>query len=679
MNEPAAGHVSQSEYLADVAAAGEAAAAYYHSDTLTMDDATYDRLVKLIAATEAAHPNWKSDSTPTGKVAGGTSAAGATIEHPSPMLSLDNVFDAGELGDWADKLTKALGRTVSTWTVEPKLDGLAIAASYRNGTLQYLATRGDGTTGEDVTHAATIIAGLPEKLNKQVDVEVRGEVYMDDEDFVAANEARATHGGTPFANPRNGAAGALRARDRSYDLPLRFAAYGVADPGPLGTTSHSATLAALTELGVRTTADACAVTVASTVADVCAAVEHLGTNRPELGFAVDGAVIKADIYDDQEAAGSTSRAPKWAIAFKYPAEERFTTLLEVIPQVGRTGVITPRARITPTEVGGVVVEYATLHNWELLTSRGYKLNDTCPVRRAGEVIPELLPPVVALRDAAAVIDIDIPSVCPRCAGGIDKSQARWRCARGRLCGLSESIRYAVSRDALDVEGMGERLVSQLVDAGHVTDVADLFSLDRQTLLTLERMGETSADKVIAQLDDARTRPLGRIITALGVRGTGRSLSRRLASRFESLSALQAATPEELRDVDGIGTEKALLIREELDELAATIGKLTEFGIGTAPQTARPASEPGALEAKTVVVTGTMTGRLAHLSRTQVQELIEAAGGKASGSVSKKTDLVVAGDAAGSKRDKAEQLGITVVSPDELAGMLSEVLADMPQP
>jgi DNA ligase (NAD+) len=662
--------VTRDAYDTAVAAARAAAQAYYHDDTLLVDDATYDTLARRIAATEAAHPEWVSAETVTGKVAGGTTAAGATVTHSTPMLSLDNVYSPAEIVDWVAKAVAAAGTPAkATFTVEAKLDGLALAARYVDGRLATLVTRGDGTTGEDVTFAAAAIAGLPARLTDTVSVEVRGEVYMSAEDFAAANVLRTTHGDTPFVNARNGAAGSLRgAKDRSYTLPLHFAAYAVADHSVLGTTSHTGSLAHLAELGVATVTDVHPVTVCTDAAQVAAAVAAIGDARASLSCGIDGAVIKLDDHDHQRTAGLTSRAPRWAVAYKYPAEEKLTTLLEVIPQVGRTGVITPRARITPTEVGGVTIEFATLHNWELLTTRGYMLGDRCVVRRAGDVIPELLAPNVALRDPASVTPITVPSTCPRCEGTIDTSQARWRCTRGRLCGLAESVRYAVSRDALDIDGMGDTLVSQLVDRGLVSDLADLFTLTPAQLAGLDRMGATSATKVVEQITAARQAPVARVITALGIRGTGRSLSRRLAKQFGSLTGLAGADITALQGVDGIGTEKAALIREELDELAELIAKLTTLGMGAAETagtaTATATSGAGPLVGKTVCISGSVPG----LTRTEAQELVESLGGKAAGSVSKTTDILVAGDGAGSKRTKADQLGVTIWEPEQLLAL-----------
>lgn len=671
----------QADYDAAVADIRAAADRYYNSDQLLLDDATYDALLARVAASETAHPDWVDDNSPTQTVAAGVGASGDVVHQPA-MLSLDNVFDADELTAWAQRLDRVVGTLTGSYVVEGKLDGLAIAARYVDGNLTLIATRGDGSHGEDVTHAADQIAGLPATLTEPVTVEVRGEVYMDDVDFARANDIRADHGEPAFANPRNGAAGTLRASSRPYRLPLRFAAYGVADPTTLGTDTHTATLTRLTELGVATTATTAAgLTCVTTIDKVVEAIEMLAERRATLGFAIDGAVVKADSYRDQDEAGLSSRAPRWAIAYKYPAEERFTTLLEVTAEVGRTGVITPRARVTPVDVGGVTVEYATLHNWELLTARGYLLGDVVGIRRAGDVIPELLPPNLTRRNPDAVRPIPLPTACPRCGGDIDTSQARWRCPN-RTCGTAEAVRYWASRDAMDIDGLGETIINQLVAGGQVTDPADLYLLSVDQLAALDRVGPTLAAKLHSNIATSTGRPLARVVTALGIRGTGRSLSRRLAAHFGSLSALRNADAEMLCAVDGIGTGKAALIAAELLDLGPLIDRLAALGIPAPTQpantvtsttnvttsgtTAAEGTSGQPLAGKTVCVTGSIPGH----TRTSAQELVEALGGRAASSVSRSTDIVVAGDGAGSKLAKAHSLGIPVWTPEQLLALVT---------
>ncbi|OKJ45162.1 NAD-dependent DNA ligase LigA [Streptomyces sp. CB01580] len=686
-------------YAAAVEEASQAAAAYYATGESALDDDAYDRLVRGIAAYEQEHPQEVLDASPTGKVAGG--AASGDVPHTVPMLSLDNVFSAEQFEAWTASLERRIGRPVAAWSVEPKLDGLAVAARYRAGRLDQLITRGDGAAGEDVSHAIGTVAGLPGQLAEPVTIELRGEILMTNEQFEQANAVRTEHGGTPFANPRNGAAGTLRAKDRAYTVEMTFFAYGalsLAESGALTETladlPHSEVLAYVAALGVHTAAatDVAPRTV-TTVEEVQARVEEVAGLRAALPFGIDGIVIKADLAADQRDAGSGSRAPRWAIAYKLPAVEKVTRLLGVEWNVGRTGIIAPRAVLEPVEIDGSTVGYATLHNPADITRRDLRLGDRVMVYKAGDIIPRIEAPVAHLRtgDEQPVV---FPEACPQCGSEIDTSEQRWRCVRGRDCRLVASISYAAGRDQLDIEGLGATRVVQLVDAGLVTDFADLFTLGREQLLGLERMGETSTDNLLAAIDTARTQPLSRVFCALGVRGTGRSMSRRIARYFADMDRIRAADAEELQRVDGIGKEKAAAVVAELAELAPLIEKLMAAGVNMTEPGATPPPEPGEepaqtasedgegnadgaaglpLHGMTVVVTGAMTGVLEKLSRNQMNELVERAGGKSSSSVSKRTTLLVAGEKAGSKRTKAEDLGVRIAGPDEFAALIAGFL------
>jgi DNA ligase (NAD+) len=507
-------------------------------------------------------------------------------------------------------------------------------------------------------------------LKQRVSIEIRGEVLMSDEDFEFSNTLRAKLGKTPFVNARNGAAGALRNQGAEAAYPLTFACYGA-----YGHTSvvgdYIEAMKFVRSLGVTTARKSVGLSESpvDTLSAVQTTIRALNARRDSLGLGIDGAVVKVNTAANRDLAGNSSKAPRWAIAFKYPAQERLATLINVNWQVGRTGVITPRAEITPTEVGGVTVTFATMHNVDHIARNGWRIGDVVGIRRAGDVVPELLAPIVENRADTTTYDIELPVVCPRCGADIDKAQARWRCSRGRYCGAVEAISYAVSRDALDIEGMGSKLVTQLVESGRVTDVADLFTLTASELAKFDRMGETSAANIFIQIETAKSQPLARFITALGIQGTGRSLSRRVAVGFPSLTELLNASADQLQYVDKIGIEKSRLITSELADLADAIKKLIALGLdkgGVATNTAVTASP---LAGKTVVVTGSMTGVLAEKSRNEMNELIEAAGGKSSSSVSKNTSLVVAGESAGSKLDKANELGLTVMTPDEFATLL----------
>ncbi|WP_330293366.1 NAD-dependent DNA ligase LigA [Streptomyces sp. NBC_00576] len=692
MTTPGAVIVDAASYAQAVEDATKASAAYYAGGNSVLDDDAYDRLLRGIAAWEAGHPDQVLPESPTGKVAGG--AVEGDVPHTVAMLSLDNVFSPEEFTAWTASLARRIGRDVARFSVEPKLDGLAIAARYTRGRLTRLITRGDGTAGEDVSHAIGTIEGLPAELAEPVTVEARGEVLMTALQFEYANTVRTTHGGAPFANPRGASAGTLRARERAYTVPMTFFGYGllpVADTGTqladrLGELAHSDLMTLAGELGVNTTATTAVPGITTdNVEQALARVREIAALRAELPFGIDGIVIKADLAADQQTAGSGSRAPRWAIAYKLPAVEKITRLLEVEWNVGRTGIIAPRGVLEPVEIDGATITYATLHNPGDITRRDLRLGDHVMVHRAGDVIPRVEAPVAHLRTGDEQ-PIAFPEMCPRCGAGIDTSEQRWRCVNGRNCHLVAALSYAAGRDQLDIEGLGHTRVVQLVDAGLVKDLADLFTLTRDQLLNLERMGATSTDNLLTAIGAAKEQPLSRVLCALGVRGTGRSMSRRIARHFATMDNIRAADADAMRQVDGIGTEKAPSIVAELAELAPLIGKLAAAGVNmTEPGVTPPAprvdgadgstesaeAAGGPLAGMTVVVTGAMTGVLEKLSRNQMNELIERAGGRSSSSVSKKTSLVVAGEGAGSKRAKAETLGIRLATPDEFAALVAE--------
>lgn len=687
---------SVEEYRAAVGQVREAAAAYYSGPDLAMDDAVYDALLARVAATESAEPAWKTDESPTEVVGAGGGIVGDVV-HSTPMLSLDNVFDEETLRKWAARLEKILGRPAGGFTVEPKIDGLAIAARYVDGRLVQVATRGDGRAGEDVTGQARRAAGLPERLTEPVTLEVRGEVFMTDGDFELANAMRTGVGEPAFAHPRSAAAGTLRAQDRTYDAPLSFFAYSVHRDDPAG-GAHSAAMAELERLGIATTGGSVAGTpVCGTIEEVLAAVHALSASRGTLGFGIDGAVIKADLPADRDAAGSSSRAPRWGVAFKFPADTRTTRLLQIEVQVGRTGVITPVAVLEAVQISGVTVTSATLHNFDDLVRRNVRPGDVVFVRRAGDVIPEVTGAKLDERPADSV-PFEPPARCPRCDGEIDRSQKRWRCTRGRACGAHESLAYYAARHSMDIEGLGGKIIDMVVAAGLVTDPADLYDLDVPTVAGLDRMGEVSATKLVAGIQASKSQPLARVLTGLGVRMTGRSMSRRLARHFGTMQALLDASVEDLQQVEGVGPERAVTIAAELVDLAPVIAKLVARGVNMSEPDLAPAAvaaaDPDASEPSdagggvplplplplplrkgdgspmTVVVTGSVPG----LTRDEGNEAVERLGGKSSGSVSKRTDLVVVGEGAGSKAEKAEQLGVRTLPAAEFAALLSAYAA-----
>ena len=674
-------------YAAAVQTAVAASAAYYGEGDAPLDDDAFDRLVRGIAAYEAEHPDEVLPESPTGKVAGG--AVVGDVPHTVPMLSLDNVFSAEGLETWAARLVRRLGREVATWSVEPKLDGMAISARYRGGRLVQLVTRGDGAAGDDVSHCSGMILGLPGRLARPLTVELRGEVLMTRAQFEAANAARTAAVGTTFANPRSAAAGSLRTRDHPYKVEMTFFAYGALPmdgtddetAARLRDLPHSQIMELVAGLGANTTAATSAPGITATsIERVLERVEEIAALRAELDFGIDGIVIKTDAAADQADAGLSSRAPRWAIAYKLPAVEKITRLLDVEWNVGRTGVIAPRAVLEPVEVDGSTVTYATLHNAADIERRGLMIGDHVTVYKAGDVIPRVEAPVVHLRSGRER-PIEIPAACPRCGDGIDASQQRWRCVRGRACHAVVSLRYAVARDQFDIEGLGEGRIDQLIATGLISDFADLFTLTYDQVIALERMGETSTTALLAAIEGAKAKPLSKVFCALGVRGTGRSMSRRIARHFATMDAIRAADAEAFQEVEGVGPERAAVLVAEIAELAPLIDKLVAAGVtmtepGAAGPAAREAGPDAAalpLAGMSVVVTGAMSGPLDGLSRNQVNELIERAGGTASSSVSARTSLLVAGEKAGSKKARAERLGIEIVTPEEFAARVAAFL------
>ena len=657
--------IAYDQAVADLRAASSA---YYADGSSALSDARYDALLLQVRAYEAKYGiiDGAADKVAAGAVTG-------DVAHSVPMLSLDNIFDTDELVGW-------LSRTgVTAWTVEPKLDGLAVSIRYKAGHPVQMTTRGDGLHGEDVTFALAAIANLPAYAAgpsytsvsglatddlRPFSGEVRGEVLFTREQFREANLLRVANGKSAFANARNGAAGALRgAKSRTYVLPLSFFAYDMVGSGHF---SHAHSMGVLADLGFDT-ANLLAADLREVrgPAQVIEAIDTLAqkATRDILPVEIDGVVVKADGKDDRERLGSGSRAPRWAIAFKYPADRVMTKLIGWDMEVGRTGVITPRAILEPVLVGGTTVTYATLHNFEDVARKDIRVGDTVEIVRAGEVIPRVESVILADRDGTQTA-IVAPPVCPRCGGALDTSQARLRCAAGRNCGVAEAILYAVSRDALDIEGLGKTQITSLVSNGAFTDVASVFEvgLSQGTLVADGNVAGANARKIVDQIENAKHAPFARVLTALGIKGTGRSMSRRLAAHFGTMEALRAASVEQLAAVDGVGEVKANLIRAELDELSNVIDRMVVAGVNMGETLAAtvPASGTQALNGMAVCVTGTMVSR----SRNEMNELVESLGGRAASCLSKSTAILVAGPGAGSKLGKAESLGVRVMSEAE---------------
>ncbi|MFD7256388.1 NAD-dependent DNA ligase LigA [Streptomyces sp. NPDC059874] len=668
------------DYEAALARLREVSLAYYGDGDSPLDDATYDRLRLAVLSWEQAHPDEAAADSPTGLVGDGAAPVG-DVAHTTRLLSLDNVFDPAGLVAWGASLQRRLGHEpVGGFTVEPKMDGAAVAARYRAGRLEQIVTRGNGTHGEDVSHVIGTIEGLPEQLPVPATFEVRGEVLFTRQQFETANEVRAAHGAQVFANPRNGTAGTLRAKDRPYRLAMTFWAYGAVELdgvafAPSGAT-HAEVLSAIAEAGVRTTADTPAgLHVVATLAEAQRKVDEIAALRPELPFGIDGVVIKANDAGEQTAVGFGSRFPYWAIAFKLPAVERQTVLTDVIWEVGRTGVLAPTAVLEPVDIDGSTVTRATLHNPADIRRRDLHLGDTVTVYKAGDIIPRVQAAVVGLRPDTAR-EVPLPTTCPNCGGEIDKGQERWRCAKGTACALPALIEYAAGRDMLDIDGLGKTYVNALIAAGAVTDVADLFTVTEEQLTAASGSAKRGA-KLAEQIAAAKSRPLSRVFCALGVLGTGRSMSRRIAAHFGTMDAIRRADAVAMKEVEGIGEEKAPVIVEQVALLAPVIDKLAAAGVNMEEPQEPKTTGGGPLADTIVVVTGKMSGPLENLGRSEMNALIEKAGGKAGSSVNSKTTyLVCAPSASGkpsSKAVKAEELGVTVLTPEAFAELVADHL------
>lgn len=641
--------------------------AYYLEDQPEISDAEYDALFRELAGLESAYPELLRPESPTQRVGAPPLEAFAEVVHRSPMLSLNNAFDENEVLAFDRRAREALGLDEIEYAAEPKFDGLAVSLVYMDGVLAQGATRGDGTRGEDVTANLRTVRSLPLRLPAGLEprnVEVRGEVLMFRAEFDAMNARQREAGEREFVNPRNAAAGSLRQLDSSVTAkrPLRFFAYSViADKAPWPTQSES--LAWLGKAGFPVCNELAVVRGAQGLLAYAAA---LGARRRELPYAIDGVVYKVNRIDWQQQLGFVSRAPRFALAHKYPAEEQSTVVESIEIQVGRTGALTPVARLRPVFVGGVTVTNATLHNEGELRRKDVRVGDTVLVRRAGDVIPEVVSVRLADRPPAAAA-FEMPVACPVCGSAVvrGEDEAILRCSGGLYCAAQrkQALLHFAGRRAMDIEGFGDRLIEQLVDSDLVRTPADLFGLGLEQIAGLERMGEKSAAKRIEALARARTPLLERFVYALGIRNVGDATARDLARHFGRLDALMAADEAQLQAVPEVGPIVARSIRQFFDEPhnREVIAGLRKAGVH--PVEAPPAAAvPPRPEGRTFVITGT----LPTLSRDAARTLIEQGGHKVTGAVSKKTDYLVAGDDPGSKMEKARTLGVTVL--DE-AGLL----------
>ena len=638
---------------------------YYVEDAPEITDAEYDALFRELQALEAAHPELRSPDSPTQRVGGAPLAEFGEVRHRTPMLSISNAFSEEEVRAFDKRVAQAVGAEVVEYAAEPKLDGLAVSLIYRDGLFTQGATRGDGTTGEDVTANLRTVHSVPLKISAK-NLEVRGEVLMYRSDFDKLNERQRKAGQKEYVNPRNAAAGAVRQLDSRITAarPLRFFAYALVSGAD---QTHSGALDKLEELGFPVSKERAVVKGADGLLKY---YERIGKKRDKLPYAIDGVVYKVNRLDWQERIGFVSRAPRFALAHKYPAEEQTTEVVGIEVQVGRTGALTPVARLKPVFVGGVTVTNATLHNESELRRKDVRVGDTVVVRRAGDVIPEVVSVRAELRPPNAET-FQFPTECPICRSAVVKNEdeAVHRCSGGLYCPAQrkQALLHFASRRAMNIEGLGERIVDQLVDKEIVHTPADLYKLTSKELEDLERMGEKSAANLVAELERSRNTTLERLIYALGIRNVGESTARDLARHFGDLDPLVESNEESLLQVPDVGPIVARSIRQFFDEAhnREVIRGLVERGVRW--EKVAPAPRPsGAV--KSFVLTGTLQG----MTREEARAAIEARGHKVSGSVSKKTDFVVAGDDAGSKLDKARSLGLKVLGEKEFIEMLQNL-------
>jgi DNA ligase (NAD+) len=647
---------------------------YYALDAPTISDAEYDRLFRELQALEAAHPDLATPDSPTRRVGAAPLPEFGTVRHRVPMLSLNNAFAEEEVEAFDRRVRDGLGVDEVEYSCEPKFDGLAISLAYEDGVFVQGATRGDGFEGEDVTPNLRTVRSIPLRLRAGHParlLEVRGEVIIYRRDFERLNARQREQGEKEFANPRNAAAGSLRQLDSRITAgrSLRFFAYGLGQlTGLRLPATQAALLDLLAELGLPVAGER---RVVEGVDGMLGFYRALEAKRPKLAYDIDGVVYKVNRLDDQQALGFVARAPRFAVAHKFPAEEATTELLAIDVQVGRTGAITPVARLKPVFVGGVTVTNATLHNEDELRRKDIRVGDTVVVRRAGDVIPEVVRAVPDTRKERTA-PFRLPKRCPVCGSEVVRlpDEAAARCTGGLYCPAQrkQALLHFASRRAMDIEGLGEKLVDQLVDAELVRTPADLYTLDPERLAALERMGEKSAQNLFAALERSKRTTLARFVYALGIRNVGETTARDLAQHFGALEPLMDADEAALEEVPDVGPVVAVSIgrffaeRHNRDVIAA----LRRHGVRWEEGARRPPAA-GRLAGRTFVLTGTLPG----LSREQAAELIESLGGKVTGSVSKNTDYVVVGADPGSKLAKAESLGIALLDEAALKRLLKD--------
>ena len=636
---------------------------YYVEDAPEIDDYEYDMLYRRLQAMESEHPELVTPDSPTQKVGGPALNTFAPVAHEVPMESLHDSFSEEELLDFDRRVREAVGDPV--YVVEPKFDGLSVSLEYRDGLFVRGSTRGDGLVGEDVTENLRAIRTVPKKLNRSVPfLEVRGEVYMSHDSFLALCARQELNDEKPFKNPRNAAAGSLRQKNPKITASrgLDIFIFNVQQVAGEEFSSHDASLAFLRELGFPVTDlnRTCA-----TMSEVIERVREIGELRGSLGYSIDGAVVKVNDFAQREALGSTAKFPRWAEAFKYPPEEKESRLVDIEINVGRTGVLTPTGVFDPVTLAGTTVSRATLHNQDFIAEKGICIGCTCVLRKAGEIIPEV---VSVVEGTAADDTYRMPETCPSCGGPVvrEEGEAALRCVNPECpAQLLRHLIHFASRDAMDIEGLGPAVLEQLLAQELVKSPADLYRLTVSQLMTLERMGEKSSQNLVDAIAKTKENDLYRLIFALGIRHIGQKAAKLLTGRFRSVDELFAASQEEIASIEGFGGIMAESVAEFFAQpgTARLIGELRDAGVNLESRAAETADARFA--GKTFVLTGT----LPTMTRNEASALVEKYGGKVSSSVSKKTSYVLAGEEAGSKLTKANQLGVTVITEEEFLTML----------
>ncbi|HHQ0362787.1 TPA: NAD-dependent DNA ligase LigA [Listeria monocytogenes] len=645
---------------------------YYVIDNPTVEDAEYDQKMQELLKIEEAHPEWVTPESPSKRVGGEVLEGFKKVAHDTPMLSLANAFNQEDLADFDRRIRDKVGDDIA-YMCELKIDGLAVSLQYENGKYKQGATRGDGTIGEDITANLRTIRSIPMKLQKDYSIEVRGEAFMPKRSFQKLNEIREEEGQMLFANPRNAAAGSLRQLDtkiaasRNLDIFL----YAVADFGEMGVETHSAGLDMLETLGLKVNKER---RLCNSLEEVYAYIEEWTEKRAGLAYDIDGIVLKLNNLEQQRQMGNTVKSPRWSIAYKFPAEEVPTKLLDIELNVGRTGVITPTAVLEPVRVAGTTVSRASLHNEDLITEKDIRIGDTVLIKKAGDIIPEVIKSITEKRSGSEE-PFHMPKNCPACDSELVRleEEVALRCINPKCpAQIKEGLIHFVSRNAMNIDGLGEKVIIQLFSQHLIKDVADLFFLSKEKLLELERMGEKSVTNLLASIEASKQNSLEKLLFGLGIRHVGAKAAKSLAIHFDTMDNLKVADKETLTSINDIGEKMADSIvtyfaNEEVHDLLEELKRAGVNMTYIGPKLEDMSEEELVFAGKTVV----LTGKLEKLTRNDAKALIESLGGNVSGSVSKKTDVVVAGSDAGSKLAKAEELAIPIWSEEDLIEYLPD--------